>query len=58
MQQLSQRDQEVVALKYGAGLNNREIASLTGLGESNVGTLLHRAVHELRSGWDSRGTQP
>lgn len=54
MGRLSPRDQEVVALKYGADLTNREIAGLTGLGESNVGTLLHRAVRELRSGWDSR----
>lgn len=54
MQLLSQRDQEVVALKYGADLTNREIARLTDLSESNVGTLLHRAVRELRSGWESR----
>lgn len=54
MRHLSQRDQEVVALKYGADLSNREIARLTGLSESNVGTLLYRAVRELRSGWDSR----
>ena len=54
MRHLSQRDQEVVALKYGAELTNREIARLTSLSESNVGTLLHRAVRELRSGWDSQ----
>jgi RNA polymerase sigma-70 factor (ECF subfamily) len=54
MERLDQRDQEVVALKYGADLTNREIARLTGLSESNVGTLLHRAVRELRSGWESR----
>lgn len=33
MKRLSQRDQEVVALKYGADLTNREIARLTGLSE-------------------------
>jgi len=54
MQRLSERDQEVIALKYGADLTNREIARVTGLSESNVGTLLHRAVRELRSGWESR----
>lgn len=54
MRHLSQRDQEIVALKYGADLTNRDIARLTGLSESNVGTLLHRAVRELRSGWESR----
>ncbi len=35
---LSEREQELIALKYGAALNNREIARLTGLSESNVGT--------------------
>jgi RNA polymerase sigma-70 factor (ECF subfamily) len=40
--------QELIALKYGAGLNNREIASLTGLSETNVGTILHRLVSKIR----------
>jgi RNA polymerase sigma-70 factor (ECF subfamily) len=48
---LSEREQELIALKYGAALNNREIARLTGLTESNVGTLLHRMVQTLRSQW-------
>lgn len=48
---LSEREQELVALKYGAELTNRHIAQLTGLSESNVGTLLHRAVRTLRSEW-------
>lgn len=58
MRHLPQRDHEVIALKYGADLTNREIARLTGLSESNVGTILHRAVRELRSGWESRQRQP
>ena len=41
-------DQELVALKYGAGLNNREIAKLTHLSESNVGTRLFRTITLLR----------
>lgn len=40
--------QELIALKYGAGLNNREIAALTGLSETNVGTILHRLVNKIR----------
>ena len=48
---LSERDRELIALKYGAGINNRLIARLTGLSESNVGTILHRAVETLRSEW-------
>jgi RNA polymerase sigma-70 factor (ECF subfamily) len=48
---LPERERELLALKYGAGLNNRHIATLTGLSESNVGTLLHRTVEKLRSKW-------
>jgi RNA polymerase sigma-70 factor, ECF subfamily len=48
---LSERDRELIALKYGAGISNRLIARLTGLSESNVGTILHRAVESLRSEW-------
>ena len=49
---LPERERELVALKYGAGLTNREIARATGLTESNVGTILHRTVKELRAGWE------
>lgn len=48
---LSEREQELIALKYGAELHNRQIAGLTGLTESNVGTILHRAVQTLRRQW-------
>ena len=40
------------ALKYGSGLNNREIATLTSLSESNVGTILHRIIQKLRTEWE------
>jgi RNA polymerase sigma-70 factor (ECF subfamily) len=48
---LPERERELVALKYGAGLTNRAIARLTGLSESNVGTVLHRTVQRLRADW-------
>ena len=48
---LPERDRELVALKYGAGLTNRQIAQATSLSESNVGTLLHRITGVLRSQW-------
>lgn len=50
---LSDRDRELVALKYGAGLTNRSIANLCGLNESNVGVILHRTVTKLRTEWDA-----
>jgi RNA polymerase sigma-70 factor (ECF subfamily) len=51
---LADRDRELVALKYGAGLTNRAIARLSGLSESNVGVILHRAVQMLRSEWEGQ----
>lgn len=47
-----ERERELLALKYGAEFTNREIARLTGLSESNVGTILHRTVEALRADWD------
>ncbi len=48
---LGERERELLAFKYGAELTNREIARVTKLSESNVGTILHRAVATLRSRW-------
>jgi len=45
---LPEREAELIALKYGAGLTNREIARTTGLSESNVGTVLYRTIHWLK----------
>jgi len=52
LRKLSERDRELVALKYGAALTNRRIAEMTGLTESNVGTILHRVVRRLRAQWE------
>ncbi|MEW6404619.1 MAG: sigma-70 family RNA polymerase sigma factor [Chloroflexota bacterium] len=49
---LSERERLLVSLKYGAEMNNREIAHQTGLSESNVGTILFRAVERLRQAWE------
>lgn len=55
VEDLAAREREILALKYGAGSNNREIARVTGLSESNVGTILHRTVHSLREAWKASG---
>ena len=49
---LAERERELVALKYGAGLTNRTIAHITGLSESNVSTILHRLTQQLRVQWE------
>jgi RNA polymerase sigma-70 factor (ECF subfamily) len=50
---LPERDRELVSLKYGAGLTNRAIAKQVHLTETNVGSILHRAVQKLRAGWEA-----
>ena len=51
LKRLTPRERELIAFKYGADLTNRAIARATGLSESNVGTILHRAMTTLRSQW-------
>lgn len=46
--ELPQLDQDIISLKFGAGMNNREIARTLKVSESNVGTRLYRAVKRLR----------
>jgi RNA polymerase sigma-70 factor, ECF subfamily len=48
---LSDRERELIALKYGATARNQTIAEITGLSESNVAVILHRAVQSLRAHW-------
>lgn len=48
IQQLPERERDLITLKYGADLNNRQIAQLLKLSESNVGSILHRTVGKLR----------
>jgi len=51
---LPHREQEIISLKFGGELNNRQIASMVGLSENNVGTILFRAIGKLRNcfeGW-------
>lgn len=48
---LEERERDLLALRYGAEMGNRDIARLTGLTESNVGTILHRAIKALRADW-------
>ncbi len=42
------REQKIVYLKFYEGLTNRAIAKVTGLSETNVGTILYRTIRKLR----------
>ena len=50
---LPPRDREVIALKFHAGLDTGELASVLGVSRSNAGTLLHRAMTKLREAFDA-----
>jgi RNA polymerase sigma factor (sigma-70 family) len=45
---LPESDQEIIRLKFAGEFNNRQIARMVGLSESNVGVRLFRAVKKLR----------
>ena len=48
LEKLDSRERDLVSLKFFSELNNREIAGLTGISESNVGTILYRCMARLR----------
>ena len=50
--QLPPREREIIALKYGAELNNRQIAGQLHLSESNIGSILYRTIRKLRDQWE------
>jgi RNA polymerase sigma factor (sigma-70 family) len=52
--ELPARDVELVALKFHAGLDNAELASVLGISVSNAGTRLHRVLNKLREVLDER----
>ena len=45
---LSERERDIVGLKFAAGLSNRRIAELTDLNEGNVAVIVYRAIRRLR----------
>ena len=46
--ELPENQQKVIRLKFHSGMSYREISQATGLSESNVGFLLHKALRSLR----------
>lgn len=53
---LRQSDQEILSLRYGAGLDNGEIAETLDITPNAVAVRLHRALKRLRSAVDARET--
>jgi len=49
LHRLSDREQDLIALKFGSGLTNRAIAPILGLSENHVAVLLHRALKKVQA---------
>ena len=45
---LSERDRELIALRYGAGLSGKQMAALLGMTRNAVDVAVHRAAERLR----------
>jgi RNA polymerase sigma factor (sigma-70 family) len=52
LSKLGDPDREIVRLKFGAEMTNRQISKMLNLTESNVGVRLFRAVKRLRSDFE------
>lgn len=48
LENLNERDREVVILKFQNGLSYQDISDITGLSTSNVGYIIHQSVVRLR----------
>ena len=48
LRKLSNRERDIIGLRFASGLTNRAIAEMTGLSESNVAVILFRALQKLR----------
>ncbi len=55
MSGLSEREQEILRLKFGGGLGNQEIAQVLRLRAGHVAVLLYRALHKLRARLEEEG---
>lgn len=49
---LPEREQEIISLKFGAELNNRQIARIMDLSSLNIGVILFRTLRKLRAEWE------
>ncbi|MEE8384825.1 MAG: sigma-70 family RNA polymerase sigma factor [Dehalococcoidia bacterium] len=55
LREFPQREQDIVALKFDAGLSNSQIAQVVDLGETNVRVILFRTLRKLRQTMADRG---
>lgn len=51
VQALEPEEQELIALKFGAGMTNRHIAEVMGKSETAIGSAIYRIMQKLRAHW-------
>ncbi len=49
VEKLPPREKNIILLKFFEGYTNRAIAKMTGLSETNVGTIVYRVVKQMRA---------
>ncbi|HEC72239.1 MAG TPA: sigma-70 family RNA polymerase sigma factor, partial [Thermoplasmatales archaeon] len=54
LQQLPPKEKEIIYLKFFDGYTNKVIAEVTGLSETNVGTIIYRTIRKLREMYKDR----
>ncbi|MEO8955010.1 MAG: RNA polymerase sigma factor [Ktedonobacteraceae bacterium] len=52
---LSEREQEIIGLKFVAHLTNRQIARVLNMPEGTIGSLLYRTLGKLRDAFQAEG---
>jgi RNA polymerase sigma-70 factor (ECF subfamily) len=52
---LDARERNIVALKFGSNLKNKEIAKVLSMTESNIGIIIYRAMKKLRDEMEREG---
>ncbi len=58
MHALADREQEIVRLRFFAGLTQREIAEQVGISQMHVSRLIRRSLEEMRDRMDERDAAP
>jgi RNA polymerase sigma-70 factor (ECF subfamily) len=56
--ELGELEREIMALRYGGGLSEPDIATLTGLSPTNVQQILSRSLLRLHAALDTGARQP
>lgn len=52
---LRDKERNILAMKYAAGLKNTEIAALLGVSESNIGVVVYRSLKKLHKALEAGG---